>query len=246
MGIWNRVATAFRGGVNELGESIADNQAIRILEQEIRDADNELNESKNGLAQMMAKQKLADNKVAGLDAKITEYEGYAMQALDKGDESLATEIAQKIEAFDGELAGERELAGNFRDSVANLRKAVSHAEGNLRRLKQQVDSVKATESVQKAQASVANRHSGANSKMQTAIESLERIKHKQLERSAQMDAAEELAGSSVEASLEARMRSAGISPGSGGAQHVLERLRERKSAQEVLTHADYPALTKDS
>ena len=35
--------------------------------------------------------------------------------------------------------------------MAQLRKAVTQAEGNIKRLKQQVDTVKATESVQKAQ-----------------------------------------------------------------------------------------------
>jgi len=42
MSIWAKVATAIRGGVSEAGEAIADNQALRILDQEIRDADNAL------------------------------------------------------------------------------------------------------------------------------------------------------------------------------------------------------------
>lgn len=246
MGVWNKVVTAFRGGVNEVGESIADGQAIRILEQEIRDADNQLRSSKDELAKMMAKHKLADNKVSSIEAKVLEYENYALQALENGDEGLAAEIAERIGNFEDELHSERELANGFRDTVSNLRKAVSQAEGNLRRLKQQVDSVKATESVQKAQAAVAHRHSGANSKMQTAMESLQRIKQKQLERKAQMDAAEQLADTSGDASLEAKLKSAGIKQGSSDAQLVLARLKQRQNTQGALTHADYPALTKES
>ena len=40
MSIWKKVMTAIRGGVSEVGESIVDANAIRILEQEQRDAEN--------------------------------------------------------------------------------------------------------------------------------------------------------------------------------------------------------------
>ncbi|RMS55096.1 hypothetical protein ALP66_05573, partial [Pseudomonas amygdali pv. photiniae] len=40
--IWKKLVTAVRGGASEVGESIADANAIRILDQEIRDADNAL------------------------------------------------------------------------------------------------------------------------------------------------------------------------------------------------------------
>ena len=60
MSIWAKVATAIRGGVNEAGEAIVDNQALRILDQEIRDADNELINSKEALTSIIAKRKLAD------------------------------------------------------------------------------------------------------------------------------------------------------------------------------------------
>lgn len=88
---------------------------------------------------------------------------------------------------------EREQADGFAASVAQLRKAVTQAEGNIKHLKQQVDTVKATESVQKAQQAVAQRYGGSQSKLHTAVESLERIKQKQAERAAKMEAAAELA-----------------------------------------------------
>ena len=33
--IWSKLFTALRGGANEVGESIVDQQALRILDQEI-------------------------------------------------------------------------------------------------------------------------------------------------------------------------------------------------------------------
>jgi phage shock protein A len=228
--IWQKIATAVRGGVNEAGEAIVDNQVLRILDQEIRDADNELIGSKEALTGIIAKRKLADKKVDSLKTSISEYEGYAMQALDKGDETLATEVADKIAGLEAELAGEDGLAKSFADSEAQLRRAVSQTEVNLKRLKHQVDTVKATEKVQRAQAAVAARHSGANSSMGNAVDSLERLKTKQAERAAKFEAASELALSTEEVSLDSKLKAAGIVDGGAGGGDVLARLRAQRGA----------------
>ena len=228
MSIWAKVATAVRGGVSEAGEAIVDHQVLRILDQEIRDADNELGKSKEALTGIIAKRKLADKKVASLKSSLTEYEGYAIQALDKGDEALATEIAEKIAGLETELMGEEGLAKSFADSDSQLRKAVAHTEANLKRLKQQVDTVKATETVQKAQAAVAARHSGTGSSMRSALDSLERLKNKQAERAAKFEAASELAESTEEVSLDDKLKAAGIVDGGASGGDVLARLKAKR------------------
>ena len=228
MSIWAKVATAVRGGVSEAGEAIADNQALRILDQEIRDAENGLSKSKEALTGIIAKRKLADKKVEGLKSSLTEYEGYAMQALDKGDEELANEIAGKIAGLETELMAEEGVAKSFADSESQLRKAVTHTAANLKRLKQQVDTVKATETVQKAQAAVAARHSGTGSSMRSALDSLERLKNKQAERSAKFEAASELAESTEEVSLDDKLKAAGIVGGGASGGDVLARLKAKR------------------
>jgi len=228
LSIWAKVATAVRGGVSEAGEAIADNQALRILDQEIRDADNGLSKSKEALTGIIAKRKLADKKVEGLKSSLTEYEGYAMQALDKGDEELANEIAGKIAGLETELMAEEGVAKSFAGSESQLRKAVTHTAANLKRLKQQVDTVKATETVQKAQAAVAARHSGTGSSMRSALDSLERLKNKQAERSAKFEAASELAESTEEVSLDDKLKAAGIVGGGASGGDVLARLKAKR------------------
>ena len=228
MSIWGKVATAVRGGVSEAGEAIVDHQALRILDQEIRDADNELSKSKDALTDIIAKRKLADKKVESLKSSLAEYEGYAMQALDKGDETLANEVAEKIAGIESELAGEEGLAKAFADSEAQLRRAVSQTEANLKRLKHQVDTVRATEKVQRAQAAVASRHSGAGSSMRSAVDSLERLKIKQAERAAKFEAASELASSTEEMTLDAKLKAAGIVDGGASGGDVLARLKAKR------------------
>lgn len=228
MSIWAKVATAVRGGVSEAGEAIADNQALRILDQEIRDAENGLSKSKEALTGIIAKRKLADKKVEGLKSSLTEYEGYAMQALDKGDEELANEIAGKIAGLETELMAEEGVAKSFAGSESQLRKAVTHTAANLKRLKQQVDTAKATETVQKAQAAVAARHSGTGSSMRSALDSLERLKNRQAERAAKFEAASELAESTEEVSLDDKLKAAGIVGGGASGGDVLARLKAKR------------------
>ncbi|MEX5591009.1 PspA/IM30 family protein, partial [Pseudomonas urmiensis] len=55
--IWKKLVTAVRGGASEVGESIADANAIRILDQEIRDAENALVKARDGLITIKAKHK---------------------------------------------------------------------------------------------------------------------------------------------------------------------------------------------
>lgn len=231
MNVWSKMLTALRGGANEVGEAVVDSQALRILDQEIRDADVELRKSKEALAEIMAKQKLASDKVSKSAASIAEYEQYALKALDAGNETLAKEVAEKIANLEVEQASDREQAEGFAASVAQLRKAVTQAEGNIKRLKQQVDTVKATESVQKAQMAVAQRYGGSQAKLQTAVESLERIKQKQAERAAKMEASAELAATSApDDSLETKLRAAGIKADNASADSVLARLKDKSKA----------------
>ncbi|MEX6501208.1 PspA/IM30 family protein [Pseudomonas zhanjiangensis] len=228
MNVWSKLLTALRGGANEMGEAVVDGQALRILDQEIRDADLELRKSKEALAEIMAKQKLAAERAGRSAAKVAEYEQYALKALEAGNEELAREVAVKIAHLEVEQASEREQADAYTASVAQLRKAVSQAEANIKRLKQQVDTVKATESVQKAQMAVAHRYGGSQAKLHTAVESLERIKQRQAERAAKMEATAELAEEAgSEDSLQSKLRAAGIVAADSGADSVLARLKDK-------------------
>lgn len=228
MNIWAKMITALRGGATEMGEAIVDTQALRILDQEVRDASEELRQSKDALVAIIARQKLAEEKCQQLREQIGKHEGYVTQALSKGEESLALEVAQKIADFENQLYGEEAAAEGFANSANQLRDAVKQAEQNIKRLKQQVDTVKATENVQRAQAAVAERYSGSNSKLQTAMESLERIREKQAQKSAQMKAATELAQDTGDESLQRKLEKAGIVANGSSAQEILDRLKQKK------------------
>lgn len=226
MNLWSKMLTALRGGINEAGEAVIDAQALRILDQEVRDASNELRLSKESLVSIIAQQKVAEQKTNGLKKSIAEYEGYAIQALNKDDETLALEVAEKIASLENQLVSEEESVTGISISANNLKAAIASADNNIKRLKQQIDTVKATESVQRAQESVSQRYAGSNSKLQTAMDSLERIKQKQELTAAKLQASSELHADTAEQSLQVKLQKAGIAPQGQQASNVLERLKK--------------------
>lgn len=228
MSVFKRLFTAVKGGVTEAAEAVADTQAIRILEQEIREAEGELRKSEHSLTTIIAKRKMSQHKVDDLNRAITEHEGYTLRAVEKGDEALALEVAEKIADLESQKETEQQFLDQFESSATNLRSSIKAAQLNLRRLKQQVDTVKATESVQKAQTAVSSRHLGANSKMKTASESLERIKNRQAQRRSELEAANELADDESGDGLASKLKAAGIVGGSASAQDVLARIKKGK------------------
>ena len=228
MNVWAKMITALRGGANEAGEAIVDTQALRILDQEIRDAADELGKSKNALAEIIARDKLSQEKATRLEEQIAENEGYALKALQQNDESLAGEVAERIAEFENLLASEQKAGAGFQQSAKQLREAVSQAEHNIRHLKQQVDTVKAVDNVQRAQAAVAERFSGSNSKLRTAMDSLDRIKEKQALQSAKTDASQDLASDVPDTSLARKLEEAGIASAGRKAGDVLARLKARQ------------------
>lgn len=223
MSVWRKLVTAVKGGATEAAQAVVDSQAIRILEQEIREAKDELRKSDHARTQILAKCKLAQQKVDSLQTSIEQYEAHARKAIET-DRQLALDCAQKVADLKTEQQAEQNYLDQFRQSEKQLANNINQAKANLKRLEQQVDMVKATESVQKAQVAVSSRHLGANSKMKTATESLARIQEKQTLRNAELQAAEELAADESSDDLEKRLAAAGIKGSNTSADDELSRI----------------------
>ncbi|MBA1246622.1 MULTISPECIES: PspA/IM30 family protein [Pseudomonas] len=233
MSIWKKVVTALRGGASEVGEAIVDQQAIRILDQEIRDAEAALLRARNGLVDIKAKHKLSLQRLDAFKGDIQNWEGKAMAALEKGEEGLATECANKVAEIEAQRDQEQVLADQFGKQTEALHAQVIKAEAQIKGLKQQVEMAKARETVQKARVATAAATGGANGSLETAVDSLARIKARQDEQDARLQAAEELASASNGGDLERRLQEAGIGSKSGGGADVLARLKAKQSSDSA-------------
>ena len=227
--IWSKLFTALRGGASEVGESIVDQQALRILDQEIRDADSALANAKRELVTIMAKHKLSADRVSEYNAKIKDLESKALAAIQANREDLALEVAEAISTLTGELEVEQKQATEFGGYADSMRKDITKAESRIKSLRQQVDMAKARESVQKAQVSASIASGGANGKLETAVGTLNRLQAKQQQRAAELEAQDQLADASTGTDLERKLREAGITPDAGSANAILERLKQKSA-----------------
>ncbi|MCL1065903.1 PspA/IM30 family protein [Shewanella olleyana] len=228
MGILNKILTAFRGGANEVGQNIVDANSTRIFEQEIRDAEKHLTKAKRELTDVMAKEMQASREVDRLKRSITEHEGYATQALEKDNEALAIEVAEKIAQLDQELADQEAANTSFSAHAVRLKELVKKTERQLTDYQRQLSMVKTTESVQKATATITDSFASSNSKLMNAKDSLERIKARQQSFDDRLQASEALAEENSDKSLHAKLAEAGIGEQKSSANAVLDRLKAKK------------------
>ncbi|KID56201.1 phage-shock protein [Pseudoalteromonas luteoviolacea] len=229
MSILKKLFTAVKGGVNEVGEGIVDANAIRIFEQEIRDAQAALNEAKRSLTEVMAKEIQTSRAIKSLDEEIGKHETYAAQALDKDEETLALEIAGKIAEFEQEKSEQQQVLNTFSANVSKLKEQIKQAEKTIVENQRQLSMVKTTESVQKATMAVNDTMASGDSAMTSAKQSLERIKQRQMDRQDQLDAAQQLADESNDKSLNDKMRAAGIGEEAAKGADVLARIRAKQN-----------------
>lgn len=226
MALIEKLITMVRGTATEAGQSIVDKNALLILDQEIRDSDAELVKSREALTRLMAERNVANGKLEAKTAKLSEYSDYIQQLLNKGDQALALEVAGKVATIENEIAQDKSVIAGMDTNVTKLTESVRQAQSTIEHLKRQVDTVKATASVQRAQESIAARSSGSNAKLRTAMDSLERIKEQQTLKDAQLSAARELESKDGDGDLTTRLQAAGVKPGATAAQDVLARFQK--------------------
>lgn len=227
MGFFHKLSTAFRGIASETGETIIDTQAIRILEQEVRDAKKHWDEAKENLAKVIAKQIGIEREIKRLKKMIVEYEEYAINSLDKGNEALATEIAEKVADLENELAVQLSVLESYHMNINTLKQNIRNTELHIKSMEREMSVVKTTESVQKANAAAANKFSDSNSVLRSATDSLERIKQKQQQKAEQLKAAMQLQQESG-SDLHEKLKQAGLVSEAISAQMVLARLKAKQ------------------
>ena len=241
--VWSRLFTAARGAVNETAEAVADSQAFRILDQEIREAEQGIVIARQSVAEMMGKRRVSEGKVASLRDKIAKDIESGRAAIEKGRQDLAGELAQRALGVKAELDAEEKALAEYHAAEQKLHQVVRDTDARIRALKQQVETVKVTESVQRAQASLATRSSGIDSRVGSALDSLERIRTRQETRSAQLEAASELDAITDGTDLDRRLRESGVT-GVGGAT-VDDMIALMQSPQPALPAGEKPLLLED-
>jgi phage shock protein A len=224
MSVWGKLFTALRGGANEAAEAVADSQAMRILDQELRDADGALRQARSDLAGLMATAKRIEKRVEDSRAKEQRDIQNARSAMEAGREDLARGLAERVATTRAELVRDEADLERMRQQQQVMMRTVKDTEARIGTMKREVESVKATESLQRAQKAIASSHAGVNSRLGSAMGSLERIRDRQEQLSARLEAGDEMAALESGADLDRQLLEAGIGGRTSSADDILKEL----------------------
>lgn len=220
----SRLFERVRDDLGELGESIAGSQAQRILDRDIRETDAQLHGWRGELATFKAHRLAGQQRVDAAATAIVERENHALRALELGNEPLAREVAQLIATLEQEAEAEQARVAELDARIAAMSQVIAQGENALRRLKHQLDSVRATQSVQRAQAEVARRLRGDEGALPTALDAARRLLRPE---PAPPERPPPATPASAHADLDARLRAAGILDQDLRTGEVLQRLSRR-------------------
>lgn len=230
MSLITKIFDAIRGGAREVGEAIVDKNSVRIFEQEIKDAETALDKAKRDLTDVMAKEMQANRKIEALSADVAKHEGYVQQALAKGDEALALEVAQKIAEIQSELDIQKKAQESFAAHVTRLKNLIKQTSKALADMQRQLVMVKTTQNVQKATTAITQNYATGTSKLLTAKESLDRINQKQADLEDRLKAGEALQNEFNGEDLEKKLKDAGIVKSEDKAQEILAALKAKQNS----------------
>jgi phage shock protein A len=236
MAIWSKLFTLGRAAGNEAASAVVDANALRILDQEIRDADKAQGKARDDLAGLVARRRILEAEVLSFQAQIAKYEGSARVAVEKGNMDLARQVAQRIADLEQDISMKAPQVADMRQAEEQIHTAIAATDRKIEQLRREVDVVKVNESVQKAQATVAA--SGAGNSLGSAADSLARIRERQMIRGEKIRAAGELEDRRTGADLDEKLRLAGILPGQSSADDVLARLAPPKPTLQIEQRRD--------
>ena len=228
MSVLRNLFTALRGGASEVGEAVIDANAVRILEQEIRDAETAIGKAKQSLTRMKGTEIRLKREIGVLDADIADYEQKALAALNGGEEALATEVAERIAEHESDRNDKGSEQAALDAEINTIHAMIKARERTIQKNKRELDKVRTVRELQRATESVSNNFAATGSSEHRVAKALERVKSKQQNWQDRMQAGEWMTEKDSGDDLDQKLRAKGIGDGgSPGASDVLARLKAK-------------------
>ena len=226
-----KLFTLFRAYETDATQAVIDSHALKILEQELRDAAAGVAQATRDLTGLMAREMADRRSHDAAVARVAEYEAYAFKALAKGDDALARQCAEVVAAAEAE--GER-YGHNLEASrrhIASLRAGIAKADARIAEIRREWLAARSRMALQRATGALAQSAASLPSALADAEETLARIKELQGDAADREAAAELLAAEKDGTALRDKLSQAGIAePTPHTADSVLARLKARASS----------------
>lgn len=228
--------TLLRGAVAEAEEAVFDANAIRMLEQQLRDAAASLEVSRRELACAIAHEASEERAIAALQQRAGELEESARKALAAAREDMAQEAAVVIAAIEDETAERRTALERFSAEVRRLKLVSEDGRKRLADLRRGLELARAQDALRRAGANGRRALAAGSGALREAESTLARIREQSLKDQDVAAALDEMERRACGQDLADRLSSAGFGPKvKTNPADVLARLRTAKPATEPRT-----------
>jgi phage shock protein A len=215
--------TLLRGQNADAAETIADQMALPLLRQQMRDCAAGVETARRSVAMVMAYGERERKSAARIAIQLADLEARAMDALAKGRDDLATEAAGAIAQLEAEAATTARAIATYDAEIAHLRNSLAEAEARLRDLQRGQRMAIATDHTQRLRGTAATTASLAE-----AETTLARLQDRQANTEATRAGLLELSASSNAEVMQNRLAAAGCgAPLRPDAAQVLNRLKSK-------------------
>lgn len=226
MSIIGDIFTAVRGGASEVGEAIVSSQDMRILEQEIREADKAIGDAKISLSNLKAREINYAHKIEDCDVDIADYMDNAKEALSKDNRELAIEIANKIATLRDERTSLETQRNELKQQVEKIYKIIKNREQEIEKKKNEIEKIKTYEELQRTQSVMASSLPTNDSSDKRVKRAMERVQKRQAATENRMEADQWLADMESGDDLDSKISAAGIGRSGTSADDILAELEK--------------------
>jgi phage shock protein A len=222
------LVTLVRGRTFAIAEEVADQNALLILDQQMRDASGTLDKAKKALAVAVAQDGQEGQRLDTTRARIEDLETRAVAAIEAGRDDLATEAAETIATLEAERDASLTARAFFAAEINKLKGHVLQQQMRFSQLERGRRIARAAEAVRVARR---GRIEGAPIFAGTLAEAeatLDRLREHQVEADAAEAALDALDAANGPIAVAERLSAEGFGPRlRPNAADVLARLRER-------------------
>jgi len=225
------LTTLFRGAAAAAEERVADQHALLILGQQIREVAAAVDRSKKALAIAMAQEAEEARRLATTEARIADLETRVAEALNAGRDDLAQEGAEAIAGLETDRNAIAQSRGTFAREIVGLKRSVTEAGRRLAELERGRRVANAAEAVRRLRTGSASASAYGNSTLADAEATLKRLRERQTEAAAADQALQQIDAETAPVSVADKLEAAGFGAKTRPcAAEVLERLRKRNAA----------------
>src|SRR5215469_969894 len=156
--------TLVRGRTSLIAEEVADQNALLVLDQQMRDATGALDRAKKALAVAIAQEHQEGQRLDATHARIADLESRAVAAIEAGRDDLAAEAAETIATLEGERDTSLTARALFATEIATLKRHVLQQQMRFSQLERGRRIARAAEAIRVARrgriedASIFHRH----------------------------------------------------------------------------------------